>query len=130
MTNRDAIIIGSGQTAKPRSLTLSEASWKTIIIVKSKADLGGACLNVRCTPTKTLIASAKTMHTIKTAEKHGISVSVLKIDFATTQKRKVKIVEDSKEGVIKRTAGAENLELIYRNASKLPLTSRVSFCWN
>ena len=117
MIKKDAIIIGSGQAAKPLSEKLSEAGWKTVMIEKSEAELGGACLNVGCTPTKTLIASAKVMHAINTSEIHGISVSDFKIDFDTTQKRKDKIVADSKEGLLKRTADAENLELVYGTAS-------------
>ncbi len=117
MKKVDAIIIGSGQAAKPLSQKLSDAGWKTIMIEKSQAELGGSCLNVGCTPTKTLIASAKAMHAIKTGEIHGISISNLKLDFGITQKRKDKIVDDSKDGLIKRTAEAENLELIYGAAS-------------
>ena len=113
MIKKDAIIVGSGQAAKPLSQKLSNAGYKTIMIEKSEAELGGACLNVGCTPTKTLIASAKTMHVVNTAKKHGITVSDLKLDFTTTQKRKDKIVEDSKDGLIKRTEDAENLELVY-----------------
>ncbi|KVV15112.1 mercuric reductase [Flavobacterium sp. TAB 87] len=117
MIKVDAIIIGSGQAAKPLSLKLAGAGWKTVMVEKSEAELGGACLNVGCTPTKTLIASAKVMHGIKTAGKHGISVSDLSLDFATTQKRKDTIVADSKDGVKNRTADAENLELVYGTAS-------------
>lgn len=117
MIKKGAIIIGSGQAAKPLSLKLSEAGWKTILIEKSEADLGGTCLNVGCTPTKTLIASAERMHDIQTAEKHGISVSNTHLNFSITQKRKEKVVEDSKDGLKKRIDEAENLELIYGKAS-------------
>lgn len=117
MIKKDAIIIGSGQAAKPLSQKLSEAGWNTVMIERSEAQLGGVCLNVGCTPTKTLIASAKAMHTIISAEKHGISVSNIRLDFNITQKRKDKIVEDSKEGIKKRTADAKNLELVYGTAS-------------
>ncbi|UJF30244.1 mercuric reductase [Kaistella sp. 97-N-M2] len=117
MIKKDAIIIGSGQAAKPLSQKLSKAGWKTLMIEKSEADLGGVCLNVGCTPTKTLIASAKTMQAVKTAEKHGIKVSGLALDFSIAQKRKDQIVADSKTGLIERTEKAENLELIYGTAS-------------
>lgn len=117
MIKKDAIIIGSGQAAKPLSQKLSKAGWKTLMIEKSKADLGGVCLNVGCTPTKTLIASAKTMQAVKTAEKHGIKVSGLTLDFSIAQKRKEQIVADSKTGLIERTEKAQNLELIYGTAS-------------
>lgn len=117
MIKKDAIIIGSGQAAKPLSEKLSKAGWKTLLIEKSEKDLGGACLNVGCTPTKTLIASSKVMHAIHTGDQHGISVSALKIDYKTTQERKNKIITDSKEGLFKRTAATENLELVYGTAS-------------
>lgn len=117
MRKVDAIIIGSGQAGKPLSQKLSEAGSKTIMIEISEQELGGTCLNVGCTPTKTLIASAKVMHDIKTGKQHGISVSKINLDFATTQKRKDKIVEDSKKGLLQRTSEAKNLELVFGTAS-------------
>lgn len=117
MIKKDAIIIGSGQAGNPLALKLSGAGWKTVLIEKSEEMLGGVCVNVGCTPSKTLIASAKVMHKIKTAGKHGISVPEVKIDFESTQKRKEKIVEDSRKGVKKNLGQAENLELIFGTAS-------------
>lgn len=117
MKKVDAIIIGSGQAGKPLSQKLSEAGWKTIMIEISEEELGGACLNVGCTPTKTLIASAKVMHDINTGKQHGISVSDVNLDFRITQQRKDRIVEDSKKGLLKRTHEAKNLELVYGTAS-------------
>ncbi|MCU7617265.1 mercuric reductase [Chryseobacterium sp. PBS4-4] len=117
MIKKDAIIIGSGQAGNPLALKLSAAGWKTVLIEKSEEMLGGVCVNVGCTPSKTLIASAKVMHTIKTAEKHGISVPSSTIDFESTQRRKEKIVSDSKAGVKKNLEEAENLELVFGTAS-------------
>ena len=110
MIKKDAIIIGSGQAGKPLSLKLSYAGWNTIMVEKSESDLGGSCLNVGCTPTKTLIASAKALHTINTAEKHGIKVSTAEVNFQVTQARKDKIVSDSKDGLKERIEKSENLE--------------------
>lgn len=116
MIKKDAIIIGSGQAGNPLALKLSGAGWKTVLIEKSEDMLGGVCVNVGCTPSKTLIASAKVMHRIKTSGKHGISAPEL-IDFEITQDRKNKIVEDSRKGVKKNLSEAENLELIFGTAS-------------
>jgi len=117
MIKKDAIIIGSGQAGNPLALKLAAAGWKTVLIEKSEEMLGGVCVNVGCTPSKTLIASAKVMHMIKTAEKHGISVQEMSIDFGKTQNRKEKIVEDSREGVKKNLEETENLELVFGTAS-------------
>ena len=40
MIKVDAIIIGSGQAAKPLSLKLAGAGWKTVMVEKSEAELG------------------------------------------------------------------------------------------
>ncbi|CAD7807895.1 putative pyridine nucleotide-disulfide oxidoreductase RclA [Chryseobacterium aquaeductus] len=117
MIKKDAIIIGSGQAGNPLALKLSAAGLKTVLIEKSEEMLGGVCVNVGCTPSKTLIASAKAMHKIKTAHKHGISVPDVSIDFEITQKRKNDIVAKSKKGVKKNLEEAENLDLIYGTAS-------------
>lgn len=117
MIKKDAILIGSGQANVPFAKKLSDAGWKIVMIEKSEEKLGGVCLNVGCTPTKTLIASAKVMHDIKVAGKHGISVSNLKLNFKKTQKRKQNIVGEGKSGIIKRMNALKNLELVYGMAS-------------
>lgn len=116
MIKKHAIIIGSGQAGNPLALKLSAAGFKTVLIEKSEEMLGGVCVNVGCTPSKTLIASAKAMHKIKTAHKHGISVPEVSIDFEITQKRKNEIVAKSKKGVKKNLEEAENLDVIYGTA--------------
>ena len=117
MIKKDAIIIGSGQAGNPLALKLSGAGWKTVLIEKSEEMLGGVCVNVGCTPSKTLIASAKVMHTIKASAGHGIAVSDVSIDFENTQQRKDKIVKASRTGLKKALGEAENLDLILGTAS-------------
>lgn len=117
MTKKDAIIIGSGQAGNPLAIKLAEAGWKTVLIEKSEKMLGGVCVNAGCTPSKTLIASAKVMHTIKTSEKHGISLINPQVDFSETQKRKDKIVKDSRKGIKKNLEDADRLELVIGTAS-------------
>jgi len=57
MTRRfDAIVIGAGQAGPSMAARLA-ASGKTAAVIERKR-LGGTCVNVGCTPTKTLVASA------------------------------------------------------------------------
>lgn len=113
MKKVDVIIIGSGQAGNPLAMSLAHSGMSVVLVEKSENHLGGTCLNDGCTPSKTLIASAKVAHAINTSEKHGLSTSNLKIDFTATQKRKQKIVLDSRNGLQKRLLETKNLELVY-----------------
>ncbi len=53
----DTVIIGTGQSAKPLALALARAGWKVAVI--EREHVGGTCINVGCTPTKTMVASAR-----------------------------------------------------------------------
>ena len=53
----DAIIIGSGQGGNPLAEALIAAGKKTAMI--ERQDVGGTCINRGCTPTKTMVASAR-----------------------------------------------------------------------
>ena len=57
MESFDAIVIGAGQAGIPLAKKLAEAGWKTALIEKKL--VGGTCINDGCTPTKTLVASAR-----------------------------------------------------------------------
>ncbi|MGH8710847.1 MAG: FAD-dependent oxidoreductase, partial [Burkholderiales bacterium] len=57
ITHYDALIIGTGQSGKPLAVALAKAGWKTVVI--EREHVGGTCVNVGCTPTKTMVASAR-----------------------------------------------------------------------
>ena len=60
MTNYDAIIIGSGQGGGPMAHKLADLGQHVALI--EREHLGGSCINYGCTPTKTMIASARVAH--------------------------------------------------------------------
>jgi pyruvate/2-oxoglutarate dehydrogenase complex dihydrolipoamide dehydrogenase (E3) component len=53
----DAIIIGSGQAGGPLASAFAQAGKKTAII--EREHVGGCCINEGCSPTKTMVASAR-----------------------------------------------------------------------
>ncbi len=53
-THYDVIIIGAGQSGGPLSTAFAQAGRKTALI--EREHVGGTCINVGCTPTKTMIA--------------------------------------------------------------------------
>ena len=62
----DAIVIGTGQGGGPLAGKMAGSEWKTAVI--EREHVGGSCVNVGCTPTKTMVASARVaaMSTIST----------------------------------------------------------------
>ena len=56
----DAIIIGAGQAGGPLSTELAKAGKKTAII--EREHVGSTCINEGCTPTKTMVASARNLN--------------------------------------------------------------------
>ncbi|MGV3704636.1 MAG: mercuric reductase [Arcticibacter sp.] len=114
METYDAIIIGSGQGGTPLAKKLAKAGWKTALIEKEHA--GGTCVNVGCTPTKTMIASAKAIHTIGRAAEWGIEADLRKINIDAIIQRKKDIVDLFRNGAQEGLEATENLNLVWGKA--------------
>ena len=115
MKTFDAIIIGSGQGGTPLSKKLAKAGWKTALV--EKQFIGGTCVNYGCTPTKTMIASAKAAYAIANANSLGVITSNYKVDINAIIARKTKVVESFRDGSRKGLEKTENLTLIFGTAS-------------
>ncbi len=105
----DAIIIGTGQAGKPLATALAGAGMKTAIL--ERGDVGGTCINTGCTPTKTMVASARRAYLARNAAEYGVEVGEVRVDMARVRERKRKVVLSFREGNEKRLT-VENLELI------------------
>lgn len=110
----DAIIIGSGQSGKPLALALGRAGWKTAIIERSH--VGGTCVNVGCTPTKTMVASARVAHLARHAGEYGVRIGAVEADLAAVWARKQRIVEQFRAGGQRALESAPGVELAFGEA--------------
>lgn len=115
MKHFDAIIIGSGQGGTPLAKKLAKQGWKTALIEKQYA--GGTCVNVGCTPTKTMVASAKVAYATTQADKYGVVNNGYSLDIEKVLCRKNEIVESFRVGSLEGLEQTENLELIFGTAS-------------
>jgi pyruvate/2-oxoglutarate dehydrogenase complex dihydrolipoamide dehydrogenase (E3) component len=107
----DVIVIGSGQAGVPLAARLAEAGRS--VLLAEAGDLGGTCVNNGCTPTKTMIASARAAHVARTAGRLGVKVGAIQVDLAAVVDRKDKVVARWREGVAKRLARAgDRLRLV------------------
>src|ERR1700674_5433557 len=100
----DVIVIGSGQAGVPLAVRLAGAGRR--VLLAERQYLGGTCVNVGCTPTKTMIASARAAHVARTAERLGVHVDGVRVDLAEVVDRKDRIVARWRERVEKRIKGA------------------------
>ena len=106
----DAIVIGSGQAGDPLVKALAEAGRKTALI--EREHVGGCCVNVGCTPTKTMVASARVAYLARRAGDYGVRTGSVSVDQSTVRARKRQIVamaHDSVERGLKKTAGLDLL---------------------
>ncbi|HKY32221.1 MAG TPA: mercuric reductase [Candidatus Polarisedimenticolia bacterium] len=96
----DTLIIGSGQAGVPLATRLVSAGQR--VLLAERARPGGTCVNYGCTPTKTMIASARAAHVARNGARLGVHARDVRVDFAQVVSRKQAVVRQWREGVEKR----------------------------
>lgn len=115
MERFDAIVLGSGQAGTPLSLALAEAGRKTALI--ESQHVGGTCINEGCTPTKTMVASARAAYLARRAADYGVNTGAVSVNLAKVRERKRAIVESFRGGSQRRIENTRGLELVFGSAS-------------
>jgi pyruvate/2-oxoglutarate dehydrogenase complex dihydrolipoamide dehydrogenase (E3) component len=111
----DAIVIGTGQAGKPLAVALAEAGWKTAVI--ERRHVGGTCINVGCTPTKTMVASARVAYLARRGADYGVHTNSVRVNVAEVRQRKQAIVESFRNGSQRHLENTNGLDLIFGEAS-------------
>jgi pyruvate/2-oxoglutarate dehydrogenase complex dihydrolipoamide dehydrogenase (E3) component len=94
----DAIIIGAGQAGPFLAVRLGEAGMKVALVERKL--FGGTCVNTGCTPTKTLVASARAAHVARRAAEYGVVLGGdVGVDMKRVKARQDAIVRSRREGV-------------------------------
>lgn len=115
MKTYDAIVIGAGQSGGPLAAKLAGEGLKTALI--EKEFIGGTCINVGCTPTKTMIASGRIAHLVSKSRDWGIETDGMRVDMVAIKKRKNAVVSSFREGSEKKLRQTKGLELVFGEAS-------------
>jgi len=100
----DVVVIGTGQAGVPLATRLAAAGKR--VLVAERGEPGGTCINTGCTPTKTMIASARAAHVARTAGRLGVHARDVSVDFAAVVARKDAIVRSWREGVVQQLGAA------------------------
>jgi pyruvate/2-oxoglutarate dehydrogenase complex dihydrolipoamide dehydrogenase (E3) component len=109
----DAIVIGAGQAGGPLSGELAKAGRRTALI--EREHVGGTCINEGCTPTKTMVASARVAYLARRAADYGVVTGPISVDLERVRQRKRAIVESFRSGSQQRIEAA-GVDLIMGDA--------------
>jgi pyruvate/2-oxoglutarate dehydrogenase complex dihydrolipoamide dehydrogenase (E3) component len=111
----DVIIIGTGQGGGPLSTAFGKAGRRVAIV--ERGDVGGTCINTGCTPTKTMVASARVAHLARRGGDYGVRIGEISVDMKVVRQRKRDIVDSFRSGSESRIVASEGVELIMGEAA-------------
>ncbi|MFE2994714.1 mercuric reductase [Nocardia sp. NPDC059246] len=103
------IVIGASQGGRFLPVELAKAGQKVALV--ERGQLGGVCVNIGCTPTKTMVASARLAHQARRAAEYGVRIGPVSVDVAAVRERKRAMVVGAQQNYASRLA-QDGLDLI------------------
>lgn len=110
MQKFDHVIVGTGQATGTLLGRLIETGVSIAVIEGGK--IGGSCVNYGCTPTKTLVASARAIHIAQRGEEFGFKTGPVELDYSQVRERMNKIRNSSSDGLTNWMESTDNVTLI------------------
>jgi pyruvate/2-oxoglutarate dehydrogenase complex dihydrolipoamide dehydrogenase (E3) component len=98
--NYDAIVIGTSQGGRFLPLELAKAGQKVALVERGR--LGGVCVNTGCTPTKTMVASARLAYQARRGAEYGVQIGPVSVDLAAVRERKRAMVAGARQNYASR----------------------------
>lgn len=116
MQEADVILVGSGQAAMPLATRFAAAGKRVVLF--ERGELGGTCTNTGCTPTKSMIASARAAHVARTCARLGVRTGPVTVDLGEVVSRKDAIVRRWRESIAARLAAAGDRLRVVREQAR------------
>ena len=111
----DAIVIGSGQGGTPLAKAFARAGWKTALVERQY--IGGTCINVGCTPTKTMFNSGRVAYLARRAADYGVHTGAVAVNMGEVRARKQSVVDSFRDGGLRGVESTEGLDLLKGEAT-------------
>ncbi|MCG0286915.1 mercuric reductase [Streptomyces sp. PSAA01] len=105
----DVMVIGTSQGGRFLPIDLAKAGRKVALV--ERGHLGGVCVNSGCTPTKTMVASARVAHQARRGAEYGVRTGPVSVDLAAVRERKRAMVAGARENYASRLSQA-GLDLV------------------
>src|SRR5919106_3781913 len=93
----DLIVLGAGTGGYSAALRAASLGMKVALVERDK--VGGTCLHRGCIPTKALLHSAEVYDAARDAEKFGIKVGDVSVDWPAVQSYKQGVVDRMFKGL-------------------------------
>jgi len=97
-TTFDVVVIGGGPGGYATALYGASAGLSVAVVEKDK--VGGTCLHRGCIPAKEFLETAAVFRTVAGAKEFGVQAEQPVVDFAVSQARKQKVVEQNHRGLV------------------------------
>ena len=92
--NYDVIVIGTSQGGRFLPIAFAKAGRKVAVV--ERGPLGGVCVNFGCTPTKTMVASARVAYLARRGALYGVHTGPISVDPQAVRERKQGMVEGAR----------------------------------
>src|SRR5579863_5704962 len=93
----DIVVIGGGPGGYATALYAASAGLSVAVVEKEK--VGGTCLHRGCIPAKEFLETASIFRTVSDAKEFGVNAGQPVVDFAVSQGRKQKVVDQLFRGL-------------------------------
>ena len=87
MQHYTAVVIGSGPAGHTCAVRLAQLGARVAVIESDF--VGGICTNWGCTPSKSMIESAKIARVVRESGRYGVRVPQFSVDFRAVAERRV-----------------------------------------
>jgi pyruvate/2-oxoglutarate dehydrogenase complex dihydrolipoamide dehydrogenase (E3) component len=108
--NYDVIVIGTSQGGRFLPIAFATAGRKVAVV--ERGPLGGVCVNFGCTPTKTMVASARIAYLARRGAEYGIRTGPVSVDLRAVRERKQVMVEGARNNFGSGIKSLEGLDLL------------------
>jgi len=104
------LVLGAGQGGGPLAGAFARAGRRTMLVEEAHA--GGTCVNVGCTPTKTMVAGARVAYLTRRAADYGVAVGPVTVRPDVVRARTRAVVASFRAGS-ERALAAAGVELCH-----------------
>jgi pyruvate/2-oxoglutarate dehydrogenase complex dihydrolipoamide dehydrogenase (E3) component len=91
----DVIVIGTSQGGRFLPVELAKAGQRVALV--ERGPLGGVCVNRGCTPTKTMVSSARLAYQARRGAEYGVRTGPVSVDLAAVRERKRAMVAGARQ---------------------------------
>jgi pyruvate/2-oxoglutarate dehydrogenase complex dihydrolipoamide dehydrogenase (E3) component len=112
MARYDLVVLGAGAAGLTAARVCASVGGR-VALVEAAAQPGGDCLLRGCVPSKSLIASARLAHWMRTADKLGLDPVAPQIDFARVMERVQDVIGRAGEPDTAEALRGDGVEVVH-----------------